>query len=182
MSKLWYGNNAELNVSANHSKAKGLWSLVVFFHNASVPWCLHMSSFLLLISALIKFYDSMITIKGHTLSRISRSSARSGIWKLKLHRCPCYSIIKSLLTQIHALLWHVCEIVCRQMVCPGRVWGAGCRLSLLLLFFPHTCTLVSYMLLKQYIQSMQRFSSLSHILVEWSFSTAHNCVFLYKVM
>lgn len=118
-SKLWYGNNAELNVSANHSKAKGLWWLVVFFHNASMPQCFRMSSSLLFLSALIKSYDWMITIQGHTLSRISRSFFVAfenwGYCSTFLHY-GC--IIKSLLTQIHALLWHVCAIVCRQMVCP----------------------------------------------------------------
>lgn len=92
MSKVWlYSNNAELIVSANHSKAKRLWSLVVFFHKASVPRCLHMSSSLLFLCALIKSYDCMITIQGHGYQGLL-------LWHLKLLQCI---LIKSLFTQIH---------------------------------------------------------------------------------
>lgn len=109
MSKVWlYGNNAELIVSANHSKAKGLWSLVVFFHKASVPRCLHMSSSLLFLSALIKSYDCVITIQGHGYQGLL-------LCYLKLLQCIC-ALIKSLVTQIHDI--RMCEIVCRQMASP----------------------------------------------------------------
>ncbi len=90
MSKVWlYGNNVELIVSANHSKAKRLWSLVVFFHKASVPRCLHMSSSLLFLCALIKSYDCVITMQGHGYQGLL-------LWHLK----QCI-LIQSLVTQMH---------------------------------------------------------------------------------
>ncbi len=97
MSKVWlYGNNVELIVSANHSKAKRLWSLVVFFHKASVPRCLHMSSSLLFLCALIQSYDCVITMQGHGYQGLL-------LWHLK---------------HSYTEFGHPNACVCRQMACP----------------------------------------------------------------